>query len=237
MEGMTLHFYLEGYFVSAYVKGGLVAGALVLGMIFWYVKNKDTFTYQTAPPQYSILDKMKAEGVPEFSLPRLDGSTFKLSDVRGKVVLINFWATWCEPCGREFPSLIELIAALKGETVLIAVATDENIKDIENFIKAFGLPQANIEIVWDKGREIANKYGVGQIPETFLVGKDGKFMRKIVGVDKWATPDAINYFNKIVEGKDPNKLDPNDDSTPHDIPNVDTQTGSGTDVHSEPKTH
>lgn len=237
--------------MNAYVKGGIVAAALIAGMIVWYVKNKETFTYQTAPPQYSLLDKMKSEGVPEFSLPRLDGSTFNLKDVHGKVVLINFWATWCEPCGREFPSLIELVAALKGDLVLVAVATDENLEDVKAYAKAFGIPRANIEVVWDQGRKIASQYGVVQIPETFLVGKDNKFLRKIVGVDKWATPDAVGYFQGLVSGKStdgaaagsgdtgaaPNGTSSSPPTDPHSVPNADPQMGSGTDVHSPPKTH
>ncbi len=183
--------------MSVYVKGLLAVVVVIVGLGFYYSMNKDRLTFQTTPKQYSLLDKMEKEGVPDFELPRTDGSKFSLSEVRGKVVIVNFWASWCNPCVQEFPSFIELIKRFNGEVVLVAISTDEVREDMDIFLKAFGLPKTNIHMLWDKDRAIADRYGVGKIPESFLVARDGKLLRKVAGIDNWATPEAIAFFENL----------------------------------------
>jgi thiol-disulfide isomerase/thioredoxin len=185
--------------VSAYVKGLIVVALVVTGIGFWYSQNKERLTFQTTPKQYSLLDKMEKEGVPPFELPRTDGEKFSLAEVQGKIVIVNFWASWCNPCVQEFPSFIELINRFKGDIVLVAVSTDEVRDDMNVFLKAFGLPKPNIYMLWDKDRAIADRYGVGKIPESFLIGRDGKLLRKVAGIDNWATPEAIAFFEDLLK--------------------------------------
>ncbi len=184
--------------MNAYVKGLIVVVVLVAGLGFWYSQNKDRLTFQTTPTQYSVLDKMEKEGLPAFELPRLDGSTFRMADLQGKVVVLNFWASWCNPCVEEFPSFMELVKKFEGKVVIIAASTDENRDDMTAFLKAFGLPKENIEILWDKDRAVANLFGVGKIPESFIIGKDGKLVRKVAGIDNWVAPGAIEFFEDLV---------------------------------------
>lgn len=184
--------------MSAYVKGLIAVALVIVGIGFWYSKNKERLTFQTTPAQYSVLDRMEKEGLPPFELPRLDGSKLTLADLKGKVVILNFWASWCNPCVEEFPSFIELVKHFKGDVVIVAASTDDNEADMTAFLKAFGLPKENIEVVWDKGRVVANQYGVGKIPESFIISKDGKLVRKVAGIDNWVTPGAIEFFNELV---------------------------------------
>jgi thiol-disulfide isomerase/thioredoxin len=190
--------------MNAYVKGGVVCAALIIAALVWFYRNESKLAVRKTPDHYSLIDKMEKSGVPEFSASRLDGSTYSLSEAKGKIVILNFWASWCNPCVQEFPSLIKLIDKFEGKVVLVALSADEDKKDVEAFLKAFGLPKPNIEILWDKDRTIANRFGVGKIPESFLVGKDGKLLRKIIGIDDWATPGAIEFFTDLVNGVDSN---------------------------------
>jgi cytochrome c biogenesis protein CcmG/thiol:disulfide interchange protein DsbE len=185
--------------VKDHIKALIAILVVIVVIGFWFSRNREKLTYQERPTSYSVLDRMEKEGVPSFELPRLDGKNFSLTDVKGKLAIVNFWASWCNPCVQEFPSFIKLIQHFKGDVVLIAISNDESRPDIDTFLKAMHVPKENIQILWDKDRTVANLYGVAQLPESFLIGKDGKLIRKIVGIDNWATADAIGYFQDILK--------------------------------------
>ena len=189
--------------MNVYIKGAVGSLLLIAGALYWFSRNEHRLPVHQAPEHYALINRMEREGVTPFQLPRVDGTPFDLKSVQGKVVILNFWASWCNPCVQEFPSLIQLVERFKGEIVLVAVSTDENKADMEAFLKAFGLPKPGIEILWDKDRAIANSYGVGKIPESFLIGRDMKLIRKVIGIDNWFTPDAVEFFADLIEAKKP----------------------------------
>ena len=184
--------------MSAYVKGGIVAIAIIIGCYAWYHFNQDALPVNQSPAQFKSLEVMEKEGVPDFELPKFDGAKLKLADYRGKIVIVNFWASWCNPCVEEFPSMMKLIEEMKGDVVVIAVTGEESKPDVEAFMKAFALPKPNFHVVWDADKAVMQKYGVEKVPESFLVGKDGKLLRKVTGIDNWSTPGAIEFFKDLV---------------------------------------
>lgn len=184
--------------MNIYVKSAIVAGIAIVGIYTWYRSSYSKLTVNRPPSQFELVDRMEKEGVPDFSLKRLDGSDLKLSDFRGKVVVINFWASWCNPCVEEFPSMLKLAEHYNGKLVILAVSTDELKSDIVAFVKAFGLPKKGFEVVWDEKRTIMSKYDIEKIPESFLVGKDGKLIRKILGSEDWSSKDALAYFDGLI---------------------------------------
>lgn len=186
--------------MNVYVRGAILSLALIVGGGYWFWRYQDQLPVREKPKHFYLIDKMEKEGVPSFTLPRSDGKPFDLGSVKGKILIVNFWASWCNPCVEEFPSLIKLIDHFKGEVVLVAVSTDESRADMDAFLQAFDLPKSHMEILWDPSRKVADSYGVGKIPESFLVGKDLKLIRKVIGIDDWATPDAIEYFRTLVTG-------------------------------------
>jgi thiol-disulfide isomerase/thioredoxin len=119
---------------------------------------------------------------PEWSLPGLDGKKVKLSDFKGKVVILDFWATWCPPCREEIPSFIQIQKdyADKG-VVVVGIALDE---EGESAVKPFAKKQGiNYPIVMDKTSKTGDLYGgVEGIPTTFIIGADGKIVAKHVGL-------------------------------------------------------
>lgn len=150
------------------------------------------------PESTQMLAEMEKQGVPDFTLNDLNGKPVSLHDFKGKIVLINFWATWCAPCVKEFPSLQRLVKKFKGQVVVVAVSYDRQRDDIDSFIRAFGGTDDNFVILWDKERTTSRLYGTDVLPETYLVNRDHKLIRKIAGEALWDDPMALQFFEDIV---------------------------------------
>jgi thiol-disulfide isomerase/thioredoxin len=124
---------------------------------------------------------MKASPAPDFTLESLDGKNLRLSDLRGKAVLLNFWATWCGPCKIETPWLVELQNQYGAQGLqVVGVAMDDSGKDdIAKFAKDMGV---NYPVLLGK-EAVGDAYGgVPALPESFFIGRDGKIVDKIIGL-------------------------------------------------------
>ena len=132
-----------------------------------------------------------ASPAPDFTLQSLDGKTMRLSDFRGKAVLLNFWATWCGPCKIEMPWFVELQNqyASQGFQIVGVAMDDASKEDISKFAKDMGV---NYPILIGK-ESVGEEYGgVPALPESFLIGRDGKIVEKILGLrGKAEIEDAI----------------------------------------------
>ncbi len=132
-----------------------------------------------------------ASPAPDFTLQSLDGRTMRLSDFRGKAVLLNFWATWCGPCKIEMPWFVELQNqyAAQGFQIVGVAMDDASKEDISKFAKDMGV---NYPILIGK-ESVGDEYGgVPALPESFLIGRDGKIVDKILGLrGKAEIEDAI----------------------------------------------
>lgn|SRR5208282_417508 len=128
---------------------------------------------------------------PDFSLQALDGTTVRLSDLRGKAVLLNFWATWCGPCKIEMPWFVDLQNQYGSQGLqIVGVAMDDASKeDIGKFAKDMGV---NYPILIGK-EAVGDQYGgVPALPESFLISRDGKIVDKIIGLrGKAEIEDAV----------------------------------------------
>ena len=123
----------------------------------------------------------KSGPAPDFTLQSLDGNSMRLSDLRGKAVLLNFWATWCGPCKIETPWLVELQNqyASQGLRVVGVEMGDDSKDEIVQFMKDMGV---NYPILLGK-EAVGEAYGgVPALPETFFIGRDGKIVDKIIGL-------------------------------------------------------
>lgn len=123
----------------------------------------------------------KTTPAPDFSLESLDGKTLKLSDLRGKAVLLNFWATWCGPCKIETPWLVEMQKEYGAQGLqVVGVAMDDSGKDeIAKFAKDMGV---NYPVLIGK-EAVGDAYGgVPALPESFFIGRDGKIVDRIIGL-------------------------------------------------------
>ena len=108
---------------------------------------------------------------PSFSTESIDGKRISLDDLSGKVVLVDFWATWCEPCKKSFPKLEELRVKYGASGLeIVAISEDDEETGIKEFGQTYG---AKFPLVWDKDKSIAGKYKPPNMPSSFLVDKKG----------------------------------------------------------------
>jgi thiol-disulfide isomerase/thioredoxin len=143
------------------------------------------FGFHMARRNSNPIDKagaqMKGQPAPEFALQSLDGKTVHLADFRGKGVLLNFWATWCQPCKIEMPWFVELQKQYgpQGLQVVGVAMDDASPEDIGKFAKDLSV---NYPVLIGK-EAVGDAYGgIPFMPETFYIGRDGKVVDKVVGL-------------------------------------------------------
>ena len=185
--------------MTIYLKGALVALVVAAAVYFIYSRNEGKLPVNQSPVEFQVITKMETEGAPDFELERLDGTKVKLSNFKGKLVIVNFWASWCNPCVEEIPSMVSLVEKMKGDLVVVAVSTDEEKKDIAPFLKAFKIPPTGFEVLWDKGKTVRNAYAVSKMPESFILTPDLRLAKKIVGIEQWGADGAVLYFQKMMK--------------------------------------
>jgi peroxiredoxin len=116
---------------------------------------------------------------PDFTLPQLDGNSLQLSSLRGKVVLLDFWATWCDPCREEIPHFVELQNKYADRGLqIVGVSMDDTIDPVRPFAEQFHM---NYPIVMGNAKTGELYGGVLGLPITFVIGRDGRIFRKHIG--------------------------------------------------------
>ncbi len=127
-----------------------------------------------------------------------DGSTLKLSDLKGKVVLLNFWATWCPPCREEIPSMMKLNSLMAGKPFqMVAISIDEGgRKDIESFFKESGF---SLPTYLDESGSSTKAYGITGVPESFIIDKKGVLVKKIIGGLAWDSPETVSFLEGLMK--------------------------------------
>ena len=135
---------------------------------------------------------------PNFTFPDLNGQQVSLSDHRGKVVLVNIWATWCPPCRQEMPSMQKLYERFKGENFeILAVSIDSTGREVvAPFMRTMNL---TFPALLDPRENIRPLYGVTGVPESFIIDKDGIVVEKIIGPIDWATPKVFLFFQDLTK--------------------------------------
>ncbi len=186
--------------MKPYLIGAVGAFLIVALAVVFYTSRVNKTSIVKSPDHIATLDQMEKDGVPSFQAASLlkDGE-FSFDSVKGKIVLINFWASWCNPCVQEFPSMLKLMERFKDDLVLVAVSNDESKEEAIRFAKTLGVSGQNVHLVWDPSRKVADQYGVQKIPESYVAGRDGKLIRKIVGVEDWAIPQSIEFFESLAK--------------------------------------
>mgnify|MGYP000894269480 FL=1 len=133
---------------------------------------------------------------PDFGLKNLDGETVKLSDYRGKIVILNFWATWCYWCKVEMPDFNELNEELEkeDEAVILAVNVEESKDTVVEYLTSENI---NLKVLLDEDGAVARTYGVTGLPNTFIINKDGSVYGYIPGAtDRDALEKVIDKVKK-----------------------------------------
>ncbi|MBC8017792.1 MAG: TlpA family protein disulfide reductase [Verrucomicrobia bacterium] len=152
---------------------------------------------KTEPTKGAAVVKEKSPA-PEVIVNSLQNVPLKLSDLKGKVVLLNFWATWCPPCREEMPSMMKLNSAMVGKPFqMVAVSIDEGgIPEIESFFKESGF---NLPAYTDPDGKATETYGVTGVPESFIIDKNGILVKKVIGPLAWDSPETISFIEGLMK--------------------------------------
>ncbi|MCC6141529.1 MAG: TlpA family protein disulfide reductase [Nitrospira sp.] len=137
-----------------------------------------------------------SQAVP-FELTALDGTVVKLRDLAGKVVLVNFWATWCGPCKEEMPSLARLQQQLDPKKfVLLTVTTDLQRQGIAQFLAQAGVA---LPVLFDEDQDVSRSFMVRGLPTTVLIAPDGMLAGRAVGPRAWDSPESVALMRQMME--------------------------------------
>ena len=155
------------------VVGVVLSVALVAGL---YLLNR----YWIAPAGLNISDNSEHPPAPDFTLANLKGGELSLADFKGKVVLLNFWATWCGPCREEVPDFVKLIERYGDQGfVIMGISMDDGPEPVHDFYEEFKM---NYPVVMGNA-QVAQLYGgIFGIPISFLIGRDGRIYSRHMGV-------------------------------------------------------
>lgn len=133
--------------------------------------------------------------VPDFSLDTLDGETVSITDYRGKVVFLNFWATWCIPCQREMPAFNDFMAQGRDDAVILAVNNGEEIQPVAEFVNLFQLE--HVPILMDSAFVVSDGFGVVNLPVTYVL--DGEGVVRYFKLGEVTSEDIESYIAAIQE--------------------------------------
>jgi cytochrome c biogenesis protein CcmG, thiol:disulfide interchange protein DsbE len=134
---------------------------------------------------------------PAFELPDLEGNMVSLSSYKGKVIFLNFWATWCKPCEEEMPSMEYLYKKLQGENFeMVAVSIDSKGPGaVQEFVEKYGI---SFPVLHDRKGKIKELYKTTGVPETFIIDQNGVVAEKVWGPRDWSGPYATKVIRDLL---------------------------------------
>jgi peroxiredoxin len=134
------------------------------------------------------------QNAPDFSVQDSDHK-ITLSQFKGQVVVLNFWATWCPPCVEEMPSLIKMQGKLKDKGIqVLGVSIDVDDGAYHKFLKEYGV---NFVAVRDPDQKTSSLYGTHGWPETYVIDRNGVVRRKFIGAVEWTSPEVVDYLTRL----------------------------------------
>lgn len=132
-----------------------------------------------------------------FSLPDLDGKVHKLADYRGKVVLVNFWATWCPPCRKEMPSMQRVWERLRAKGfVILAVDVGEDEDGVIPFMMEYDV---DFPILLDQDSKVVNQWPVRGLPTSFLLDREGRLIYRAIGGREWDRSELFQVIENMLK--------------------------------------
>jgi cytochrome c biogenesis protein CcmG/thiol:disulfide interchange protein DsbE len=136
------------------------------------------------------------EKAPEFDLTTDRGQKITPANFGGKILVLNFWATWCAPCIEEVPSLDQFQQTFKNQgVVVLGVSIDKNATAYQKFLGRFNV---SFQTVRDANADVSTEYGTFKVPETYIIDRGGNVVRKVIGPLNWTGEDITNYVRSLL---------------------------------------
>lgn len=167
----------------------------VLHIIIALLGSVALFAAQPSPWEIEGLIGKKA---PDFTLKDINNKPFNLSSLRGKVVILNFWATWCPPCRAEMPSLNNLYREFRNKGLeVVAISTDRYSSIIKDYISKNPI---DFIVLIDTDNKVSRQFKVFSIPTTFLIDRNGIIIERYLGEENWASPEIKKKIKEALTG-------------------------------------
>jgi cytochrome c biogenesis protein CcmG/thiol:disulfide interchange protein DsbE len=146
----------------------------------------------------SMRDRVVRAGdqAPHFSMRADNGLTITPTEFGGKVLIVNFWASWCPPCVQETPSMIAFTNHYREKGVVVfGVSVDKSQKNYDNFLKRFGVSFLTAR---DPEAKVSDLFGTYVYPETYVINRQGKVVQKIIGGTNWSDPNLMRFVDSLL---------------------------------------
>jgi len=170
------------------------------------VNSAEGFFHRKKAPAPVAEDYLKKLGIekpgkpilaPDFTLEDLSGKRVSLKNLRGKVVFLNFWATWCVPCRQEMPTMEKLHREFKGQGLeVVAINFREPKKDVQKFFDELGL---SFTALLDRDGKVFEEYGAWSLPLSYFINRRGEFVGKTIGYRDWHRGEARAFFRELLD--------------------------------------
>ncbi len=145
-----------------------------------------------------FVEFQNARKIPEFHLETLDGKPVNLEDYRGKLLVLNIWATWCQPCIREIPEIIDLQKKLEGtDVVFMGVSVDDNAKKVQNFFKKWKFE--GFKTWFDPDLSVDEAMPISSVPTNYFLDGSGNLIGFFRGYIDWDEKDVVPFLEKLAE--------------------------------------
>lgn len=178
----------------------VVIGSLIVASAFYLTR---TMIVAPQPINFEGPAERLKNGAPDFEVARIArdearNSPLTLKSSSRPLTLVNFWATWCEPCVKEWPSIIAMAKALGPEKVrVIAISVDSEEEVIRPFLEKFkDISEAPIEIGWDPTMVTATQWGTEKIPETYVLNRKFQLLSKVIDAQHWTADSVLKLLNE-----------------------------------------
>jgi thiol-disulfide isomerase/thioredoxin len=181
----------------------LVSILLLCGLFaLWDIISAPSNLALQSPQVKTISNTLPA---PEFSFNTLDDKPVSSQTLKGKIIILNFWASWCTPCIAEFPDLLKLAAAFPQDVIFLGLSVDEDINNARTFIKTKIPPgdlTTNTILGHDADKTIAQDlFQTTMYPETYILSADYKIIHHVIGVIDWNTPEIHALINGLIDAQ------------------------------------
>lgn len=163
---------------------------LILSLLFVFILME--YAFAQGEPLHEVAGKPLAS---DFTLQDMDGNQHHLAKYRGKIIIVNFWATWCPPCRFELPSMEKAYQILRDkDIVMLAINVGEDSDTIFSFTADYPV---TFPLLLDKAGEVIDKYPVVGLPTSFIINPQGQIVYRVIGTREWTDPDLLAKITNL----------------------------------------